>query len=124
MDAFTKWLNKKSLMESGFARVRRIMFGDVPDVRTIGIVTAQNPDGQRPWPGNDIESSRENREQNKSLEQYLRTRNLGPIKVKGKFGVQEDSFLIPNISKEELVNIGRWILIMSRKVMGRVVPRV
>jgi hypothetical protein len=108
MYTFKKWLDKKMILESGFSRVRRIMFGDVPLIRTIGIVTAQNPHGQPPWPGNNVESGREDRDLNKSLEEYLRTRNFGPVKVKGKFGLQEDSFLIPNIAKEELVNIGRW----------------
>jgi hypothetical protein len=100
---------KDTMMESGFARVRRLMFGDVPSIRTIGIVTAQNPNGQSPWPANDIE----NHASSKSLEEYLRTRNLGPVKVKGKFGLHEDSFLIPNIPKEELVNIGRWFELES-----------
>src|SRR5688572_22687232 len=100
--SFGTWVgDRDTMMESGFARVRRIMFGDVPNIRTIGIVTAQNPYGQRPWPGNDIESGRENRGRNQSLEEYLRTRNLGPIKVKGKFGLYEDSFLVPNIPKKE-----------------------
>jgi hypothetical protein len=101
---FKNWLYK----ESSYARVRRILFGDVPNVRTIGIVTAQNPNGSPPYPDNEIENSRENKYLNQSLEEYLRTRNFGPVKIKGKFGVEEDSFLIPNISKEELVKIGQW----------------
>lgn len=96
------------MLESGLARVRRIMFGDVPNIRTIGIVTAQNPQGKPPWPDNDIESGRENRYRKQSLEEYLRIRNFGPVRIKGKFGVHEDSVLIPNITREELVKIGRW----------------
>lgn len=96
------------LNESGFARVRRILFGDVPNIRTVGIVTAQNPNGAAPHPDNDIENNRENIYLNKSLEDYLKTRNFGPVKIKGKFGVEEDSFLVPNISKKELIDIGKW----------------
>jgi hypothetical protein len=108
------WLKSKVISESGYARVRRIMFGDVPTIRTIGIVTAQNPQGkppwsgQSPWPDDKGESDRENRHRNETLEQYLRTRNYGPVKVRGKFGLHEDSFLIPNIAREELLAIGRW----------------
>lgn len=94
--------------ESGYSRIRRILFGDVPRVRTVGIVTAQNPNGSPPHPDNEIENSRENKYLNNSLEEYLKTRNFGPVKIKGKFGVEEDSFLIPNISKEELIKIGQW----------------
>ena len=101
---FKNWLYK----ESSYSRIRRILFGDVPNVRSIGIVTGQNPNGSPPYPDNDIENSRENKYLNQSLEEYLRTRNFGPVKIKGKFGVEEDSFLIPNISKEELVKIGKW----------------
>lgn len=101
---FKNWLYN----ESGYSRIRRILFGDVPNIRTVGIVTAQNPNGSSPHPDNPIENSRENKYLNKSLEEYLRTKNLGPVKIKGKFGVEEDSFLIPNISKEELIKIGQW----------------
>ena len=84
------------------------MFGDVPTIHTVGVVTAQNPNGKEPWPGNNIESGRENRDSNKSLEQYLKTRNMGFAKVKGKFGLVENSFLIPNIARKELIDIGTW----------------
>lgn len=108
--SFREWVKTRHqlLAESGLARVRRILFGAVPVIRTIGIITAQNPSGQPPWPGNDIESGRENRDRNKSLEAYLRARDFGPVKVKGRFGLYEDSFLIPNISRQELLNLGRW----------------
>lgn len=105
---FKDWYGNKVFKESGYSRVRRILFGDVPNVKTIGIVTAHNPNGQQPVAGNDIESSRENSRLNSSLEEYLRTRNYGPIRVKGHFGIKEDSFLIPNIGKEELIKIGQW----------------
>lgn len=110
---FNKWYENKLFKESGYARVRRILFGDVPNIKTIGIVTAHNPNGQKPVVDNDLESARENARLNSSLEEYLRTRNYGPIKVKGHFGIKEDSFLIPNIGKQELIKIGQWFEQMS-----------
>lgn len=117
------------ISESGYARVRRVMFGDVPTIRTVGIVTAQNPQGKPPWagqthwPDDKADSEKENRYRNETLEEYLRTRNFGPVKVKGKFGLYEDSFLIPNIARQELVNIGRWFeqeaVIWGEKGMDR-----
>lgn len=85
-----------------------MLWGDVPRINSIGILTAQNPGGQAPMPDSPIESGRENRDRNKNLENYLRSQNYGPIKVKGKFGNEEDSFLIPNISRKEMVDLGRW----------------
>lgn len=99
---FRTWAeNRDTVLESGYARVRRIMFGDVPSIRTIGIITAQNPQGEQL-------NAAENRKRNYSLEEYLRTSNFGPIKVKGKYNsIPEDSFLVPNVGREELVIIGR-----------------
>jgi hypothetical protein len=108
---FHEWLEKAErsvLIESGFARIRRMLWGDVPRINSVGFVTAQNPGGAAPAPGNSIESGRENKERNQNLEGYLRSQNYGPIKVKGKFGNEEDSFLVPNISRQEMVNLGRW----------------
>jgi hypothetical protein len=105
---FTDFLGKKLLIESGYSRVRRILFGDVPSIKTVGIVTAQNPNGSPPHADNPIENARENERLNNELKQYLRMMNFGPIKVKGHFGVKEDSFLVPNITREELIKIGEW----------------
>ena len=93
------------LLEHGFARVMRILWGDVPNVRQIGILTANNPNYQQL-------SQKENDERNRRLMAQLRASNYGPIKIKGKFtgattGKEEDSFLVPHISREATLSFGR-----------------
>jgi hypothetical protein len=71
------------------------MMGDVPHINSLGILTAQNPKS-------DCEGK-----SNRDLWSRLRSANYGPIKIKGKFGGKwEKSFLVPHISKEELVRLG------------------
>jgi hypothetical protein len=93
------------LLEHGFARVMRILWGDVPNVQQIGILTANNPN-YRQLP------QAENDERNRSLMHQLRASNYGPIKIKGKFtgattGREEDSFLVPHISREAILSLGQ-----------------
>ena len=93
------------LLEHGFARVMRILWGDVPNVRQIGILTANNPNYQQL-------PQAENDERNRRLMDQLRASNYGPIKIKGKFtgattGKEEDSFLVPHISREAILSLGR-----------------
>ncbi len=86
--------------ESGFAKVKRILWGDVPSIKTVGILTANNPNGM-------LADKAQNKQYNKNLYDYLRMQNYGPIKTKGKFGPAEDTFLVPNIGKNELITLGR-----------------
>ena len=93
------------LLEHGFARVMRILWGDVPNVRQIGILTANNPNYQQL-------PQAENDERNRRLMDQLRASNYGPIKIKGKFtgattGKEEDSFLVPHISREATLSFGQ-----------------
>jgi hypothetical protein len=103
---FTEWL----MQESGFAHVRRMLFGDVPTIRAVGILTAQNParEVDLDWQGKEPTSPRDyNKRANKKLVDQLRAGNYGPVRVKGQFGLEEDSFLVPNISREEVLGLGR-----------------
>lgn len=70
------------------------------NIQTIGIMTAENPMAQPT-------SKQINLQLNKELETRLRAMNLGYKKIRGKFGNMEDSFLIPNVSREEMVNLGK-----------------
>ena len=93
------------LLEHGFARVMRILWGDVPNVQQIGILTANNPNYQQL-------PQAENDERNRRLMDQLRASNYGPLKIKGKFtgattGKEEDSFLVPHISREATLSFGR-----------------
>ena len=94
--------NKENLnlvKEGGFSRLRQIMLGQVPSVRTIGILTAENPGGQPA-------SREENNKRNADLMSDLRERNYGPIKVKGRFGEEESSFVVPHMERSDALEFG------------------
>jgi len=87
------------LNESGYARVRQMMMGLVPSINTLGILTAQNPGGEA---GN----AEENRKANADLMADLMASNYGAIPIEGSYGSLEDSFLIPNITREDISALG------------------
>ena len=90
----------KARNNPSFARVRRMMMGQVPSIRTIGIMTAHNPQGKR------LAASKNNA-RNKTLVRTLRGMGYGPIPVKGMYGMEEDSFVIPNITRKDTAALGR-----------------
>jgi len=85
--------------EGGFSRVRQMMLGLVPTIDTLGILTAQNPGGVRSTPA-------ENKEANKNLMGDLITSNYGVIPIEGSYGGPENSFLIPNMTKADAIELG------------------
>ena len=93
-------MKKNRLVESGFSRVRGMMLGLVPSVETIGIMTAENPNAEQL-------RSKQNKILNKSLMTDLRSMNYGPIPIGGSFGQKENSFLIPNITRQDLAELGK-----------------
>lgn len=94
----SKW--SQLLSEAGFARSRTAMLGLIPNISTIAFLTAENPQGERA-------STAFNRKQNEKLEDALRAMNLGFRKVKGKFGSEESSYMIMNITRDEAVDLGQ-----------------
>lgn len=94
-------INFKDLItEAGYARVVNIMRGLVPTVNTLAFITAENPNGKQA-------DSATNKAANKELETKLRSMNLGFTKIKGHYGGPENSLFIPNISKEEALQLGK-----------------
>tara|TARA_R110000796_G_scaffold220375_2_gene336482 strand:+ start:4012 stop:4764 length:753 start_codon:yes stop_codon:yes gene_type:complete len=87
------------LSESGYARVRQMMMGLVPSIGTLGILTAQNPGGQ-------AGSAEENLQANANLMADLVARNYGVIPIEGSYGGAEDSFLVPNITRDDIAALG------------------
>ena len=68
---------------------------------TLGIITAQNPKGL-PHPKEDNEKA------NNSLWNDLRAKGYDPWHIKGKYaGQPEDSFIVPNISKRDLIRYAK-----------------
>jgi len=92
---------KKFLHESGFNRIKNILQGKVASVDTVGFMTGENPMAQKL-------SSKENRELNKELMSWFRERGYGPIRIRGKFGNKERSMIIPNITREDMVEAGLY----------------
>lgn len=100
MKNFIKRLLRENLEEmSGFSRVRRMMLADVPNVNTIGIMTAENPMAKALPP-------QENNKRMEELKADIRKLGLGFIPIKGKYGNVEKSLLIPNISIEDIISLG------------------
>ena len=95
----TEW-KKFVLKESGFNRIVNILQGNVATVRSAAFVTAENPFSQRL-------PKKENRELNKALMSWLRQRGYGPIRIRGKFGNPERSFVVPNMSRHDTVEAGK-----------------
>ena len=88
------------IREGGFSRLRQIMLGQVPVIDTVGIITAENPGGKAaPIP--------QNKKNNKKLMGQLRSKNYGPIKVRGKFGEKENSFMVPLMTREDVIELGQ-----------------
>jgi len=85
--------------EAGYSRVRQMMLGIVPTIDTVGILTAQNPGGKTGSPV-------ENREANKNLMADLVAANYGVIPIKGSYGGPENSFLVPNITRQDAIDLG------------------
>ena len=92
---------KKFLNESGFNRIKNILQGNVASVSTVGFMTAENPMAKKM-------SSRENRELNKELMDWMRERGYGPIRIRGQFGNKERSLMIPNITRNDITEAGKY----------------
>ena len=86
--------------ESGFNRIMNILSGNVPAIDSISFMTAANPYGEQL-------SSQENLERNKDLARWLRRRGLGFIRIRGRFGGPEKSFIVNNITKDETIAAGK-----------------
>ena len=85
--------------EAKFSHIRQIMMGVIPSIDTVGILTAENPGGKP--------ADRKSNAQNmKALERDLRGMNYGFHKIQGKFGSDEDSLLVPNMSREDVAALG------------------
>jgi len=85
---------------SGFSRIRQIMLGQVPSVDSIGILTAENPDAIPASP-------QENRKFMNSLKLRLQDMGSGYTNIGGSFGSPEKSVFIMNVSRDDVVILGR-----------------
>ena len=102
MKSFLEWINDNnlSLNEAGFARIRQMLLGDVEGINSIGILTSANPQGQKV-------SRSENESHMVELQDKLREMGYGPIRVAGHFGYPEPSYIVPNITRDETLELGQ-----------------
>ena len=98
-EILSEW--KKFLNESGFNRTKNILQGKVASVDAVGFMTGWNPQAQQL-------ARKENRDLNKELMAWMRERGYGPIRIRGKFGNKERSMIIPNITREDMVEAGLY----------------
>ena len=96
--------NQKTLIQEtlDYTDIMNILSGKRTVINTLGIMTAQNPNGAPPPGGRP-----ENLQRNKDFVMDLRAELLGFRHIIGKFGVEEDSLFIANISKSQLIEFGR-----------------
>tara|TARA_R100001509_G_C4873421_1_gene217638 strand:+ start:893 stop:1645 length:753 start_codon:yes stop_codon:yes gene_type:complete len=86
--------------ESGFTRVRQMMMGMAPAIDTLGIMTAENPGGVQA-------DDKENKKLNKQFAGDLASMAYGFIPIEGSYGGPENSFIIPNMTREDIVKLGK-----------------
>ena len=92
--------NEMEFDEAAATRTFRILRGMVPRVRTLGFITAENPHGIAAPP-------EENKSENQKLQSILNNGHWGYQKIKGHYGQSENSFLVRNMSKDDLLNYGQ-----------------
>ena len=80
----------------------KMILGDAAIVKTLGIITAENPgiDNKLTKIGNE--------RKNKVLQADLEKRGFAPVQIKGKFaGMQGNPFLVININREQLMELAK-----------------
>lgn len=90
---------KQKMHESGYATTARTMRGLRKNIKTIAILSAENPFGEDNDPN-------DNRNRTSKLKRFLHMGGYGYTPVKGSYGAKENSFIINNISKGEAMFIG------------------
>lgn len=91
---------RKVLNESGFPRIVNILTARVPQVKTIGILTPENP-------CNEPQTQTKNNQLLDGLRKHLKDSHISHIQVKGKFNTSEKPFILFNISKKDVIEIGK-----------------
>lgn len=102
--------NEGNITEAGFSRVAQTLRGIVPNVKTIAIITAENPQGNE-YPSHINKKRNEELKKdiaggNTGFGEYLRSGFYGYRQIKGKYGNLENPFIINNISREEALRLG------------------
>lgn len=90
----------KIIEMSGYPRLVQTLMGLAANINNFGIMTAENP-------GVKVTSA-ENKEFNSKLRSILKQNFPGFYQIRGQWeGIKEKPFFIPNISREDLINLAR-----------------
>lgn len=80
---------------------QKIIMGDAKIISTMGILTAENPHGRK-------YVKETNERKNNELLEYLKKKGYDPIQINGRFaGMNEHPWLILNIERQELADLGK-----------------
>lgn len=90
------------IIEAGYLRVVITMRGLAPTVKTLAFIKTENPNGQ-PL------DTMTNKSANQELVKKLRAMNLGFKEIKEHEEDLENVFFIPNITREEALQLGKEI---------------
>lgn len=104
MPNFARMLLKEEkgvLKEKKFSSVARVLRGQHSKIKSYVMITAENPYGEE-------HGKIENQHYNKKLEQDLKNRKLGFIKIRGKFGGNtEHSYIVMNANANTSRELGK-----------------
>lgn len=101
MTGFREWINGDETNQmAGFAHVRRMMLGDIQNIDKLGILTAANPNAKKI-------SNKKNDARMQNMATVLRNNNFGPILVDGQYGHSEPSFIVPHLSRQAAIDLGK-----------------
>ena len=94
--AYEEVMNDNIINESTKSHLWTIMHGMVPGVKSIGIITAENPANTKVTP-------EENKKRNIVLKRYIEEHGFTYLPISGKYNNLENPFLIQNISRKDLI---------------------
>lgn len=97
-----------NLNESTVTHLWRILHGLVSSIKTIGIVTAQNPQiGYKYDETSPVANEVHNSRRNEWLKKIVRKDGYGYIPIIGRYGNLENPILIQNISRDRMIEYCR-----------------
>lgn len=86
--------------EGGYSKLMTGLAGLDPNINTLGIVTAENPMAQ------EIPAA-QNKMRNRELAKDIRDQGYGFYQIGGKYGNIEKPYVIPNVSINDVANLGK-----------------
>lgn len=93
------FIGNNIISESGYSSVMKAFRGLRPSIKTLAILTGENP-------GSEEHSKEFNKLANSKLKEFFAQGHFGYVPVKGSYGNIENSFIVYNISQTTAFQIG------------------